>query len=145
MDRQAGRTSRARSATPTLTLPFAHKWALSSSTGTSLGNELTCFARAAPTSSASLVHPPAAGIKPSLVSGNQKRAEGPAILTSQASAHSNPPPTAAPGGGWSHTSREWRCAIGDVGREWHGGAAESAEHPCTGGGLIFRAFLVASG
>ena len=65
--------------------------------GLSTRGLLTCFARAEPTSSVRRVHPPAAGIKPNWVSGSQKRAAGPAIRTSHASAHSKPPATAAPG------------------------------------------------
>ena len=57
---------------------------------------MTRLAREAPTSSVSRVQPPAAGTRPSAVSGSQKRALGPTSRTSHARAHSKPPATAAP-------------------------------------------------
>ena len=57
---------------------------------------LTCLARAAPTMAERRVQPPAAGTRPSFVSGSQKRALGPTKRTSHARAHSKPPATAAP-------------------------------------------------
>eukprot|EP00964_Phaeocystis_antarctica_P063909 scaffold38389_cov70-Phaeocystis_antarctica.AAC.4 len=56
----------------------------------------SCLARAEPTSSARRAQPPADGMRSICTSGSQKRACGPAMRASHASAHSNPPATAAP-------------------------------------------------